>query len=235
MDIDGNVIIDKNGNVVTISRDDKGNITGITATTKKGKEPAPDLFTVKMINAVDKTDIGKQRLSQMEVHTDQFQYLADPKGEHTDGGPAATLDGKVHKMYINTGYEKDGTRFHGSSEEEFLNATGVHEPSHFLNPDQVILDKTQKNAEADQNSDYSKLLKQDTKNSNDPNYKAKAPKFQYQNFETEVLKDELKTREQFPNNSLDQKPNGKETSRERYQGAIDAPKSSDVQKYKPKN
>jgi len=78
------------------------------------------------------------------------------------------------------------------------------------------------------------LLKQDTKNSNNPNYNAKAPKFQYQNFETEVLKDELKTREQFSNNSLDQKPNGKETSRERYQGAIDAPKSSDVQKYKPK-
>lgn len=79
---------------------------------------------------------------------------------------------------------------------------------------------TNENAENDPNSEYNKS--------------GQDPAFQYTNFETEVLKDELKTREQFPNNTLDQKPNGIETSKERYEKVINAPKSSDVQKFKPK-
>jgi|GEM_PF-3575031 len=226
VDIDGNVIVDKNGNVVTIDRDSDGNITGITATNKKGKVIAPDPFTVDMITQVNKTDIGRETLNQMDVHKDQFQYREDKTGAETGGGPAQSNTSEekgivTHKMYINTGYETDGTRFEGASPEEFKNATGVHEPKHFLNPAQVILDQTQTNAENDPDSEFNKS--------------GQSAKFQYENFETEVLKDELKTREQFNSGALDSKPYGKDggTAREKYKEVINAPKSSDVKKYKP--
>lgn len=226
VDIDGNIIVDKNGNVVTIDKDSEGNITGITATNKKGEIIAPDPFTVDMIKQVNKTDIGKETIKQMEVHQDQFQYQEDKTGSKTQGGPAQTHTSEkkgivTHKMYINTGFETDGTRFEGASPEEFKNAAGVHEPKHFLNPAQVILDQTQDNAENDPNSEF--------------NQSGQSPMFQSVNFETEVLKDELKTREQFNSGALDSKPYGKDggTAREKYKEVINAPKSSDVEKYKP--
>lgn len=226
VDIDGNIIVDKNGNVVTIDRDSEGNITGINATNKKGEIITPDPFTVDMITQVNKTDIGKETIKQMEVHSDQFQYREDKTGTKTEGGPARTYPSEkkgivTYKMYIYTGYETDGTRFEGASAEEYKNATGVHEPKHILNPAQVILDQTQGNAEDDPNSEFSQSGRSD--------------KFQYENFETEVLKDELKTREQFNSGALDSKPYGKNggTAREKYKEVINAPKSSDVKNYKP--
>ncbi|HRD37393.1 MAG TPA: RHS repeat-associated core domain-containing protein, partial [Bacteroidia bacterium] len=141
----GKIIIDKNGNTVVLTRDDKGNITGISATNSKGEKVDADPFTVKMITAVGKTDIGRERLKQMEVHSDQFQYKRDRLGTETgdDFGQTntETKNGKTtHTMWIDDGQERVGTRFEGASDEEFLNAVGVHESSHKLNPDQVALD-----------------------------------------------------------------------------------------------
>jgi RHS repeat-associated protein len=221
LDGDGRVIKDANGNTIVVSADAKGN-AAFTVIDKKGnvvEGGQPDAFTREVLTAVFVTETGKSIITKMENSADHFMYQ---EGNSTEEGPAnnVTTEKKgivSHKMTINTNPSKLKGRFEGISREEYINATGVHEPDHILNPDQRVLDATQSNAEEDPNSEYNK---------SDRN-----PAFQFNNFETAVLKTELQTRKEF---NKEKGTTLNPASEKKYNDVIGSPKSKDVQEYKPK-